>query len=132
MCMANIEEIILCQQTPDANNITRGDAIRSGEPKARIGVIFEPHRVVMLVRTYDEVDSNGTILDGFNNGRRCAYYHLPLLCLNPMDYYVSSQVLGQVRLKQIHKINRRDVTRMYVESHRVDKRDLVAKHARGE
>ena len=45
-----------------------------------------------------------------------------------MDYYTSKSVLGHVRLKPVNKIGRRNVTRMYVETHPSDRADLVAKY----
>ena len=118
-----------------SDNLLRGEAIRSGEPKRRVGVNYEPGRVVLLVRTYEEADKAGNILEGFNNNA-CAYYHLPLLCASPMDYYLSTHVLGHVRLTEVKQIgsrnSKREVTRMYKESHPIDKRSLVAKHRRGE
>ena len=111
--VGNIEEIIVCRQAPAGDNLLRGEGIRSGEPKRRVGVNYEPERVVLLVRTYEEADKAGNTLEGFNNNA-CAYYHLPLLCASPMDYYLSKHVLGHVRLAEVKKIGsgraKREVT----------------------
>ena len=127
LVMGNIEEIIVCNEAPPQDNLLRGDALRRGQPKPRVAVNFHPERVVMLIRTYDEVDSSGNILTGYSN-RNCKYFHLPLQCYNPLDYYSSRAVLGHVRLKPIQKIKRKEVSRMYQETHACDRRDLERKY----
>jgi len=123
----HLEEIIVCNEAPPQDNLLRGDALRRGQPKPRVAVNFHPERVVMLIRTYDEVDSSGNILTGYSN-RNCKYFHLPLQCYNPLDYYSSRAVLGHVRLKPIQKIKRKEVSRMYQETHACDRRDLERKY----
>ena len=91
------------------------------------GVNLDPDRVVMLIRTYEELDRDCNMLDGFQN-RNCTYYHLPLLCANPMDYYTSRHILGHVRLKPVETIKRQAVSRTYKESHPSDRKDLIDKH----
>ena len=126
--MGNIEEIIVCNETLPHDNLLRGEVLRHGQPKARVGVNFHLERVVMLVRTYDEADGQGNILTGFGNST-CKYFHLPLQCYNPLDYYTSKSVLGHVRLKPVDRIGRRrNVARMYVETHPSDRTDLVTKY----
>ena len=44
---------------------------------------------------------------------------------NPPDYWLSEWVLGHVRMKAVEKIKRREVARMYKESHPSDKVDLL-------
>ena len=94
-----------------------------------MAVNFEPKWVVLLVRTYEEADapSQGRILEGFDNNR-CSLFHLPLQCVMPMDYYLSANALGHVRLKSVEKIGTRTVTRMHRASHRSDRSDLIKAH----
>ena len=49
-----------------------------------------------------------------------------------MGYYLSQHVLGHVRLKPVQKIGRRPVSRMYRETHKSDRRDLLKKYAEEE
>ena len=126
--MGNIEEIIVCSQKPPEADLTSGDAIRSGTPRSRIGVNYpEPDKVVMLIRIYQEADADGHVLDGFDHKDR-KYYHLPLQCEMPMDYFLSRSLLGHVRLKPQARIKRKAVTRMYYETHPSDRQDLIGSH----
>ena len=126
--MGNIEEIIVCSQTPPAGNITSGDAIRSGTPKSRIPVNYpDQDKVVMLIRVYQEVDTDGNVLEGFDHENR-KYYHLPLQCEMPMDYFTSANLLGHVRVAPLLKIKGKKVARMYQETHPYDRTDLINKH----
>jgi len=123
----NVEEILVCSQAPPANSLTAGDAIRTGQPRGRVGVNYQPEKVVLLIRTYDEVNARGKILSGHGNRGR-AYLHLPLLVDSPLDYYLSQHVLGHIRLKPVETIDGSVVSRMYKETHKTDRRDLVQKH----
>jgi hypothetical protein len=61
--IGNIQEIIVLNQVPsNKQNLTAGDALRNGEPKARTPLNFDPERVAMLVQTYDEADKDDKVL----------------------------------------------------------------------
>ena len=85
--------------------------------------------IVVLVRIYDEVDSDGNILKG-NGNPKCKYFHLPLQCMSPMDYYLSENILGHViiRLKPIEKIKGKSLARMYKETRTSNRADLITNH----
>jgi hypothetical protein len=123
--MANIEEIIVMNQAPISKvNLTAGNALRAGTQRDRVHVDFEPNKVAMLMRVYQEVDGNGNTLTGYQN-RDHAHYLLPSLLDAPLDYWLSESVLGHVRLKPLEVINRRRVERMYTEVAKSDREDLL-------
>ena len=44
-----------------------------------------------------------------------------------MDYFLSEWVLGHVRLKPVEKIKGVEVSRMFKETHKSDREDLIKK-----
>ena len=126
--IGNVFEIIVLNEVPpNKRNLTAGNAVRRGTPRARVPLDYKPDRVVLLMQLYEEADANGNILKGYCNGNK-AHYSLPVQAQCAPDYWLSESLLGHVRMKQVHNINGQDVTRMYKESVTADRRDLIRGH----
>jgi hypothetical protein len=111
--MANIEEIIEMRQAPsDRNEITKGNAIRNGTSRDRVGANYAPGRVAVLLRLYEEADKSGGALFGYQNAA-FKFYSLPRITHNPLDYWLSESILGHVRLQPVQKIGQRKVHRLF-------------------
>ena len=87
----------------DKTTLTRGNALRSGTIRDRIGMKFAPHRVAMLLRLYQEADRTGKILKHYQNPAM-RYWYLPRMTTNPLDYWLSESILGHVRVEKVEKL----------------------------
>ena len=126
--IGNVYEIIVLNEVPtNKRNLTAGEALRRGTPRARVPLNFKPDRVVLLMQLYQEADTNGDVLDGYGNANR-VHYSLPVQAECAPDYWLSESLLGHVRMKGVDKINGQDVTRMYKEAVLSDRRDLIRAH----
>ena len=126
--IGNVYEIIVLNEVPTKKrNLTAGEALRRGTPRARVPLNFKPDRVVLLMQLYQEADTNGDVLDGYGNANR-VHYSLPVQAECAPDYWLSESLLGHVRMKGVDKINGQDVTRMYKEAVLSDRRDLIRAH----
>ena len=77
--VANVEEIVEMRQVPtDKTTLTRGNALRSGTVRDRVGTKFAPDRVAMLLRLYQEADAKGDILQRYQNPTM-RYWHLAMV-----------------------------------------------------
>lgn len=126
--IGNIQEIIVLNQVPsNKQNLTAGDALRNGEPKARTPLNFDPERVAMLVQTYDEADKDDKVLADYCHKDQ-VYYKLPVQAQCAPDYWLSESTLGHVRMSPVEKINGQTVSRMYKEAVATDRADLIVGH----
>jgi hypothetical protein len=129
--IGNIHEIIVMNQVPvDKSNLTAGDALRNGEPKERIPLRFEPNRVAMLMKLYDEVDKDGNVVPGYGNAAQ-KYYRLPLQAECAPDYWLSESLLGHVRMQPVEHIKDWAFSRMYKEKAASDRADVIAEYRNG-
>jgi hypothetical protein len=126
--VASVEEIVEMRQVPtDKTTLTRGNALRSGTVRDRVGTKFAPDRVAMLLRLYQEADAKGNILQRYQNPTM-RYWHLPGMTTNPLDYWLSESVLGHVRLQPVDKIGRKKVARYHKEQDPTEKANLMSEH----
>jgi hypothetical protein len=129
--MVNVEELSVCNQVPtNKEDLTAGNAVRNSTPRDRVHIDFQPNRVVLLARTYEEANAEGHILPGFQN-KNHKYYHLPRLTDTPPAYWLSECALGHVRLEHVDKISNREVSRMCKEKVKKDKKELISTHKSG-
>ena len=128
--MVNVEELAVCNQVPpNKKDLTVGEAVRNATPRGRVPIDLTPDKVVLLARSYEEVDGRGHIIPGYQN-KEHKHYHLPRLTDAPPAYWLSESALGHVRLEAVEKIQGRKISRMCKEKVKKDRKDLIEQHKR--